>query len=521
MFQILFNNFFNKRSKEIGEHIADDLAEFIQNDNYYVKLYDPGSQRFPYSQIFIKDRSIPGNEWQENPRDEIKCGIYLLYMFNNDKLTLGLAYGSEDYNRTSDEILGHIRTVLQSSAFCQEAANIGIENLKQDNASDTQFNENYYYISYDKNNIPDDEQLEYDLNNMLKIYYLFKKHYFENFDTEEYQKLLWEEEQKDIQRLSHIKNKIFYGPPGTGKTYYIIEEAVKICEPEQDYDSYEHDDFIEEFEKLKEEKRIVFTTFHQSFGYEEFIEGIKPVLSEKDSEDSEITYQVEKGIFREFCDRAKENSDKNYVFIIDEINRGNISKIFGELITLIELPKRLGNAEGLTVILPYSKEEFGIPRNIALIGTMNTADRSIALLDTALRRRFDFEEKMPEYDILDITIDGINIKQMLEKINRRIEFLYDREHQIGQAYFMELVNKENPDIHDLAAVFRNKIIPLMKEYFYEDYARINMIFNNNNFVKEKSSEDLFTEFRNESLPKKYEIDDEALEKAENYLRIYR
>lgn len=520
MFQNLLNNFFNSRSQANGNQIVTNLEEFLQDDNYYVKLYDPGSQTYSCSQIFIKDRSMPGNERQDNPRDEIKCGIYLLYMFHNNQLTLGLADGSENYNKTSDEIEERIAAVLQDTAFCEAVANIGISNLNQNDAADTQFNDNYYYIAYDRNHLPNDEQLEDDLKNMLEIYHLFKKHYFQNFDTERYHQLI-QEEQKDTERLSHIKNKIFYGPPGTGKTYYIIEEAVKICEPEQDYDSYEHSDFTEKFDELKENQRIAFTTFHQSFGYEELIEGIKPVMTKGDSEVSEITYQVEKGIFREFCEKAKENPDKNYVFIIDEINRGNISKIFGELITLIELPKRLGNAEGLTVTLPYSKEEFGIPKNIALIGTMNTADRSIALLDTALRRRFDFEEKMPEYDILDITIDGIDMKQMLEIMNQRIEFLYDREHQIGQAYFMELVHKENPDIHDLAAVFKNKIIPLMQEYFYEDYAKINMIFNNNSFVKEKNSENLFKEFKNERFPKKYEIDEEALEQAENYLKIYR
>ena len=177
-------------------------------------------------------------------------------------------------------------------------------------------------------------------------------------------------------------------------------------------------------------------------------------------------------------DEVQENGE-NYVFIIDEINRGNISKIFGELITLIEPTKRLGQEEGTNVRLPYSKKPFGVPDNVYLIGTMNTADRSIATIDTALRRRFQFKEMQPNPNILDgVIVDGVSIKDMLLRMNKKISVLYDREHTIGHAYFISL--KKNADIETLAAIFKDNIIPLLQEYFYDDYEKIRMVLGDNN-----------------------------------------
>jgi 5-methylcytosine-specific restriction protein B len=170
--------------------------------------------------------------------------------------------------------------------------------------------------------------------------------------------------------------------------------------------------------------------------------------------------------------------EKNYVLIIDEINRGNISKIFGELITLIEDDKRLGTKNQITTTLPYSKDTFGVPKNLYLLGTMNTADRSIALMDTALRRRFHFEELMPDPQLLDgIIVKGINLKQMLEKLNERVEFLYDRDHEIGHAYFLPLkyIENEEEQFKKLCEIFKNKIIPLLQEYFYDNYEKIQIV----------------------------------------------
>ena len=298
------------------------------------------------------------------------------------------------------------------------------------------------------------------------------------------------------------KNVIFYGPPGTGKTYTTAKRADEICKTESEKELTDYTEIMKKYNELKEKNRIEFITFHQSYGYEEFIEGIKPVVSneddESDSENSqEIKYEIVDGIFKKFCDEARKAQDKEnneYVFIIDEINRGNISKIFGELITLIETTKRAGKKECISTKLPYSKEEFTVPDNVYIIGTMNTADRSIALMDTALRRRFYFEEMLPNYDLLkDIFVEDegvkVNIGAMLKAINERIEYLYDREHTIGHAVFLEL--KENNNIDKLENIFKKSVIPLLQEYFYEDYDKIRLILGDN--AKDEDEQFIFAE----------------------------
>ena len=453
-------------------------------------------------------------------------------------------------------------------------------------------------------------------------------------------------DEKETMKKEFDKNVIFYGPPGTGKTYTTAKRAVEICKTESEKELTDYSEIMKRYNELKEKNRIEFITFHQSYGYEEFIEGIKPkVLNEDDKSENEnsqeIEYEIVDGIFKEFCDNARkaiiesksniyispkaivwkvtvrdevkedcfannhvrinfelgtagaikfdneikkgdiiittdgsrtkingiaivtddkaytldeEKSDtttrnvswlvkgidediyeindkkilprktvtkvpnmkvediiklakekkptalskeelskivikentKPYVFIIDEINRGNISKIFGELITLIEPTKRSGKKECISTKLPYSKKEFTVPDNVYIIGTMNTADRSIALMDTALRRRFKFEEMLPDYHLLeDIFVEDkgtkVNIGAMLKVINERIEYLYDREHTIGHAVFLEKMenDKINIDINKLENIFKKNIIPLLQEYFYEDYEKIRIVLGDN------------------------------------------
>lgn len=403
-------------------------------------------------------------------------------------------------------------------------------------------------------------------------------------------------------------NQILYGPPGTGKTYNTIFKALDILEPRPNNMKWAEDlqgKTKEEHRKIAKAKfdvyvkfdHIVFTTFHQSMSYEDFIEGIKPML-----DSANISYKMEDGIFKKICKknsysdkyyalayllvfcyndividvkkqssiglsqktggnviiteknnslyfqkngkRAKiacekvieviyyygsdfsvvspddihkkfggdgsaiwavanevlkrqeehelmkksELADKPYVLIIDEINRGNVANIFGELITLIEDDKRIGKDEAIPVTLPYSKEKFGVPNNLYIIGTMNTADRSVEALDSALRRRFTFEEMMPEPELLrSVTVNGVNcvdvngqtqyatLADFLYTINKRIEVLKDREHQIGHSYFMQFKNKQSINPEDLKDVIYKKVIPLLQEYFYGDYEKIQLV----------------------------------------------
>lgn len=345
--------------------------------------------------------------------------------------------------------------------------------------------------------------------------------------------------EKDVEKpiKSKPKNLILYGPPGTGKTYNTVNYAVAILESKTFQEisteaSSDHDAVLSRYEKYKNAGRVAFTTFHPSYGYEEFIEGIRPVVQRQDeSEASDVKYEYSDGIFKGFCLSASD-LDEPVVFIIDEINRGNISKIFGELITLIEDTKRIGTPEEVKAILPYTGELFGVPNNVHLLGTMNTADRSIALMDTALRRRFDFIEMMPKADVLTglgITeIEGVDVAKMLEAINQRIEYLFDREHTIGHSYFTALAKESTID--KLASIFLNSVVPLLQEYFYEDYGKIQLVLGDNGKTEDQYKfvldydikiRDIFKGSPDIDLPeKKYSIQTSAFYEAESYRQIY-
>lgn len=466
------------------------------------------------------------------------------------------------------------------------------------------YENSFYEMQF--NNIYQDNQIDEILMSLNRVIDEFNKK-FENSSED----IKEENQKKEFIKLQPL-NQILYGPPGTGKTYNTINKALEII------DGFVPDSrtkIKERFEEYKKAGQIEFVTFHQSYGYEEFVEGIKaiPVGKEGNEDGDEMIYDVKDGIFKQISKNAKLNlsvkntsnnkikrkfllnakslniqaemieedeniyrvlkgskirkgeadsfhrynyanlkskvletakyieqdefylleedfifqsmsaassvilgrqsngyndwkeitddnlfsqtdkisNSKNYILIIDEINRGNISKIFGELITLIEPSKRIGADEEIKVKLPYSNDDFGVPSNLYIIGTMNTADRSIALMDTALRRRFDFTEMMPDLTVLEDVedIDGINIKSMLEKINKRVEYLYDRDHTIGHAYFMSL--KENPSSDELENIFKNKIIPLLQEYFYDDWEKILMVLGDGFVKKSEIKSDIF------------------------------
>lgn len=420
-------------------------------------------------------------------------------------------------------------------------------------------------------------------------------------------------------------NQIFFGPPGTGKTYVTIEAAVKAAEPGFVWE--DRDDLKAHYDRLVNAGRIRFVTFHQSYSYEDFVEGLSA-----SSTDGKISYEKKLGVFRKLVNAAREyrttevrkasdsfsdcwqafikqldespagvavktkrsqfvinevedntiRFDKNqgnsvhtlalstlqavfegqrivhgglqpyydaliahirelgqqlsatevvrqnYVLVIDEINRGNISRIFGELITLIEPSKRIGAQEALEVTLPLTGDKFGVPDNLYIIGTMNTADRSLAGLDLALRRRFTFVEMPPKSELLDgLMVDGIAIGDMLRVMNQRITALLDRDHCIGHAYFMPLL--DNPSLPLLADIFAQNILPLLQEYFFEDWQRIRWVLADQTkpddlafVVKDMSmdAQQLFPGVQQFKARDCWRLNHNALLHVEAYLRIY-
>lgn len=258
---------------------------------------------------------------------------------------------------------------------------------------------------------------------------------------------------------SRTRNLLFYGPPGTGKTYSVRQFANSFGGPDN----------------------VTFVTFHQSYAYEDFIEGLKPYSDI----DGQIRYAVVDGVFKRISLHAAEHPDERYLLVIDEINRANIAKVFGELITLIEDDKRLGQKNELQVALPYSLKLFGIPSNLIIVGTMNTADRSIALLDLALRRRFTFVEMMPDPSLLD-SVEGIDLSALLTRLNQRVVALLDRDHQIGHSYLMNIGSAD-----ELRFAWYHRIVPLLQEYFYNDGERLKVVLGAAFVSEQKSDGKLF------------------------------
>jgi len=337
--------------------------------------------------------------------------------------------------------------------------------------------------------VPMDQLLEFESELLKPLFDMRLKELVEsvgdvpvkNSDSVDDESLVFEKiESGEGVNTSPCVNRIYYGPPGTGKTYIVL----KLLQTE--YGMSEANNGISGNPRYK------FVTFHQSYGYEEFVEGLRPVLGV-----GTIQYEIRPGAFKSLCDEARKNPQQRFAMVIDEINRGNISKVFGELITLIEPDKREGQNNVVSVSLAYSGEPFSVPANVDIIGTMNTADRSLALLDTALRRRFEFVPLFPDTSaqkqdddpqsaplaalVITTQTGDIDVRLMLEKMNQRIEALYDRDHTIGHAYFTPLITIDDADerFDELASIFRNRIMPLLEEYFFEDLNKIRLVLGDN------------------------------------------
>ena len=289
------------------------------------------------------------------------------------------------------------------------------------------------------------------------------------FDASEYYSFSADNDNQKEFYITH-SNTILYGPPGTGKTYAM--QKIFTGYPE------EHHTIV---------------TFHQSYSYEEFIIGLKAK-----TEEGRIAYSYEKGVFYNACETAAQlagysslaeccadtkegrnakfaavakDKSRQFLFCIDEINRANISAVFGDLISLIEENKRLGAQNEMIVRLPYTQELFGVPANLRLLGTMNTADRSIQILDTALRRRFQFKEYLPDYSVL----RSDKAKTILQAINDRIRALLGQDRQIGHSYFYDIEDSAADECIQILKALANKIIPLLQEYFYNDVEKIRFV----------------------------------------------
>ncbi len=259
----------------------------------------------------------------------------------------------------------------------------------------------------------------------------------------------------------HPLNMILYGAPGTGKTYSTVEYALAILSGEKvdlsRKSEVEREALMSKYNNLLNEGKIVFTTFHQNYGYEDFIQGLRP-----DTKSDTMKFRNVDGVFKKIVNDAIYDNDNNYIIIIDEINRANISKVFGELITLIEDDKRWGETNQMCVTLP-SGDIFAIPNNLYILGTMNSSDKSISLIDSALRRRFDFVEQRPDSSL----IDDLTLRKVFESINKKlVGDLESTDLLIGHSYFM------NKTFEDLPDILNRNVIPLLYEYYYDVRSKV-------------------------------------------------
>lgn len=650
--------------KEHDFNIENQLVSYIQN----TFLQNIFNLEFIDETVYsVKDWTSSYSKWESVPWVGIfdkkitrgpSQGVFVIYLLSQDKKTLYLSFQISNFYEHFDAELNDLRKKIDPRGFSTSDIHLASPERKYLEKG------SIFSKAYDIEHLPDENELQKDLHNCILMYKDFAK--LKNYT--------------DINHSPKCdKNIILYGPPGTGKTYHTAIYAVAICtgrtveeimeeinDPENGQ-SYEQ--IMEEYNELKKDHRIAFTTFHQSYGYEEFIEGIKPKV---DNTNGYVEYTIEDGVFKDFCNQAmqiatmeiqkdaavwgirynnykyhneerefKEDCLKDgiikfkfmehegelrecfqntmkigdyvvthlddsridaigritgcaefngspvlsnwyrnvewivkdcdidlrdinkriyfhnselyrmenikpmhlvklipeerppYVFIIDEINRGNISKIFGELITLLEDTKRAGMPEAASVTLPYSGETFTVPKNVYILGTMNTADRSIALMDTALRRRFQFIEMMPNSDVLRNIhadkVEDLDVAHMLDVINQRISFLFDREHTIGHAFFTKLAKE--PTLECLQSIFKKSVIPLLQEYFYEDYQKIQLVLGDNGksnddhkFILDEpvKPKDIFKGYVEDviDLPEhKYRINDKSFGFIESYKEI--